>query len=418
MKIAVLGGGFTGLTAAYCLRKKGHEVVLIEKASALGGLARGFKQPLWDWPLEYAYHHIFANDTDIIGFAKEIGYDGVYFKTPHTNSLYGQAGNYRIIPVDSPKDFLQFPLLGVIDKIRAATILAILKLLPNTSLYESTTSEVFITHYMGERMWKVFFEQLFRKKFGKYAGKVSAAFLWARIHKRTRQLGYMRGGFQTFVDYLERRCFEAGVTIRKDVEITAIQKGLLINGERFDRIVSTLPTPVLISVAAKLFPKNYIKRLLTLKYLHALVLVLETDKPIVSDTYWLNICTPDVPAMVIVQQTNFVDKKHYGGNHIAYVGYYLEKEDPRMKMAREELVEMLKLKLEKIENVKFKIKNSYIFKGPFAQPIFDIGFKNRKPDFESPIKGFYIANLDMTYPYDRGTNYAVSLGKRVAEKVR
>ncbi len=62
MKIAVIGGGFTGLAAAYHLTKKGHDVAVFEKDATLGGLAHGFQQPEWQWHLEYAYHHFFTND--------------------------------------------------------------------------------------------------------------------------------------------------------------------------------------------------------------------------------------------------------------------------------------------------------------------------------------------------------------------
>jgi 5,10-methylene-tetrahydrofolate dehydrogenase/methenyl tetrahydrofolate cyclohydrolase len=39
MKIAILGGGFTGLTAAYYLQKKGHDITIYEQNNNLGGLA-------------------------------------------------------------------------------------------------------------------------------------------------------------------------------------------------------------------------------------------------------------------------------------------------------------------------------------------------------------------------------------------
>src|SRR3990167_1423722 len=72
MEIAVLGGGFTGLTAAYYLAKKGHKVTLLEKEKVLGGLAVGFKRPNWDCYLERAYHHLLDSEDDILNFAKEV----------------------------------------------------------------------------------------------------------------------------------------------------------------------------------------------------------------------------------------------------------------------------------------------------------------------------------------------------------
>src|SRR3989344_444267 len=85
MRIAIIGGGFTGLTAAYALLKAGHNVTVFEREPTLGGLAYGFKQLGWDWSLEYAYHHLFTNDHAIIGLMKELDIaDKLIIKRPIT----------------------------------------------------------------------------------------------------------------------------------------------------------------------------------------------------------------------------------------------------------------------------------------------------------------------------------------------
>ena len=73
MKIAIIGGGLTGLSAAYQLSKKGHTVTIFEKEKYLGGLAYGFKKPTWKWHLEAAYHHLFTNDIVILDLIKKLG---------------------------------------------------------------------------------------------------------------------------------------------------------------------------------------------------------------------------------------------------------------------------------------------------------------------------------------------------------
>lgn len=425
MKIAILGGGFTGLTAAYYLSKKEHSAVVFEKENMLGGLASGFKSDDWDWALERAYHHLFHSDSDILNFAREIEFNDIFFHEPETSSLYKELSNYRIIPVDTPQNFLLFPLLSWPEKIRSAAILAFLKFSPHLSFYEKQTSEEFLRKTMGKNVWNVLWQELFRKKFGKYAENIVASFIWARINKRTKKLGYIKGGFQNFIDYIAKKDQQAGAVIQRACGIETVeQKGnkfvltysrrpSQIGKEIFDAVISTLPTPVLIKITNNLLSQTYLKRLEKLHHLHAVNLILETDNPFLEKTYWLNICVKELPFMIVAQHSNFIDKQYYGGKQIAYIARYVDNDDPLLKINKQEIIHSVLPHL-KILNSKFLILNSYLFRGPFAQPIFDDEFVKNRPSFETPVKNFFIANLDMTYPYDRGTNYAVKLGKEVS----
>jgi protoporphyrinogen oxidase len=422
MKIAIFGGGIAGLTAAYYLSKKNHQVTIFEKEKILGGLASGFKTNHWDWYLERAYHHLFANDSDILNFAKEIGFDKIFFRSPETASLFSDNNNLTILPLDTPFDLLKFPYLNIVDKLRAGIVIVFLKLSPFLSIYEKQTSKEFLKKTMGENVWNVLWQQLFRGKYGDYAGIILTTFIWARIKKRTKSLGYIEGGFQTFIDYLVNQLKKLRVKVLTEYEIKEIKKRgdmFIINNTLYDAIISTLPTPILTKISQSVLPKNYLQKLSKIKYLHALTLILETDRPILDKTYWLNISTPKIPIMGIVQHTNFIDKKNYGNKHIAYLGWYLKRGDKLMNMEKDELVKFVYPYLKKINsNCSIaSLLNCYMFKAPFAQPIFDKEFVKNKPNFITPIKNFFIANLDMTYPYDRGINYAVKLGKEVSELI-
>ncbi|MEO6509224.1 MAG: FAD-dependent oxidoreductase [Patescibacteria group bacterium] len=430
MKVAILGGGFAGLSAAYYLQKKGHEVTIFERDKELGGLAVGFTQPHWDWTLERAYHHLFATDSSILELAKVTDFNGIFYQAPETAALYKIGNNYRTFPVDTPQDFLKFPLLSFIDKLRSGFTVLFLKLTPFLKIYESKTCEQFFSNTMGKQGWELLFGTLLRKKYGKYAGKVLASFIWARVKVRTKSLGYVKGGFQAFVKHLEKTNTDLGVDIQKEHEVQEIGKErdafkvtyLNQKGEPqtadFDTVISTLPSPILAKIAADLFPSSYFEKYKKLTYLNAVVLVLETKNPILDKAYWLNICIPDMPLMLVCQHTNFIDKKYYGGNNIAYIGWYVDKEDALWSMDDKEIVSFIKPHLKKI-NADFDLSSAktHLFKAPFAQPVFDKNFVENKPDFITPVKNFFIANLDMTYPNDRGTNYAVALGKKVSELI-
>lgn len=459
MQVAVLGGGFTGLSAAYYLQKKGHEVTLFEKEEILGGLAVGFKTPIWDWYLERAYHHLFANDHDILNFAREIEFEKIYFRSPETASFYAfpadspqlsrtplpppKAGfEGQVIPLDTPQDLLKFPHLKFPQKIRTGLILAFLKFSPPLVLYERYNVEEFLIKFMGRRAYEVLFKELLRKKFGKYAGNILMSFFWARIKKRTKKLGYVEGGFQALIDFTERKLIADGAIIKKGVNVGSLKKKgekFIVDSEEFDAVVATLPSPILAKVTAEVLPKNYLARFKKLKFLHAVVLILETEEKFLDKTYWLNVCTDRVDIMGIMQHTNMTDKAHYGGNNILYVANYVDSDDPLFKMTDGEILNYYLPQLRRINpNFKFQISNQaqnpksqnshskfqipdsrfYVFRAPFSQPVFDRDFLKNKPDFITPVKNFYIANLDMTYPYDRGVNYAVKLGKRISDLIR
>ena len=52
-----------------------------------------------------------------------------------------------------------------------------------------------------------------------------------------------------------------------------------------------------------------------------------------------------------------------------------------------------------------------------AQPIVGVNYSERIPDHRTPIKNLYLANTTQIYPEDRGTNYSVRMGRRVAQMV-
>jgi len=98
MKIAIIGAGFSGMAAAWDLRRAGHEVIIYEAADFAGGLASGFKEPNWDWSVEKFYHHWFQSDKYMLGLIKELGWEKkVLFPRPLT-VMYDRG---RFDPFDS-----------------------------------------------------------------------------------------------------------------------------------------------------------------------------------------------------------------------------------------------------------------------------------------------------------------------------
>lgn len=438
MNIAVIGGGFTGLAAAYELTKRGHAVTMFERDAVLGGLAHGFREPNWQWHLEYAYHHWFTNDHAVFSLIQELDLgDKLIIKRPITaNLLPNSAGSPdpigttsapEIVQLDSPLHLLLFPKISIIDKIRTACLLAFLKLNPFWQPLEGITAEQLLISIGGKRAYEIIWKPLLVGKFGDLAPTVAASWFWARIKKRTPSLCYIEGGFQTLVSALADAITKHGGTIYTNTTVTSIKKVSSIKYQvscknqtaEFDRILLTIPTPI----ALKLLPQlsnTYAKPLLSIPHLHAQTLILETKEPILKNVYWLSVTDQSYPFLAVVAHTNFMDKKYYGNHHLTYFGNYLPQGHPYLSMNKNELLKIFLpfiKRLLPITDNRLRITNSYLFVGPFAQPVHQLHYSQKAPPLVTPIPGVYLANLDSIYPWDRGTNYAVELGIRAANRI-
>ena len=422
MKIAIVGAGFTGLSAAYELSKTGHEVFVFEKDSFPGGLAVGYKEKNWKWSVEKHYHHWFTNDKYVLGKAEEINHNVVTGR-PKTSSFY----QGKVYQLDSPINVLKFNPLPLSSRIRMGLSLAYLKYNPFWRPLEKYRAYNFLLKTMGVLPYKQIWEPLLINKFGKYYKDVPLSWFWARIKKRTPSLAYPEGGFLNFAQDLVRKAEENGVEFYFNAETVEIkEEGEKIilkiktkKGENlleFDKVIVTLSSYLFTKITLGL-PQSYKGKLLTLKGLGAINLVLRLSEPFLRDgTYWLNICDTKFPFMAIVEHTNFMDKKYYNNEHIVYIGKYLPQDHSYMKKSAEELIKIYDPFLIRInKNYKLSIIDYKLFKAPFAQPIIPLNYSRFIPSFKTPLKNVYLANIEQVYPWDRGTNYAVELGQKIAK---
>ncbi len=401
MRFAVVGSGFAGLACALELAKKGHRVTVFEKSSSIGGLAGGFTKKGWSFHLEHFYHHIFSNDNDIIQVANEVGCPPI-FKTPVTSSYI----DGQILQLDSPISVLKFSMLSVFSRVRMGFGLLILKIIRNGMFLEKYKVVDFLPKLIGTEAYEVIWRKLLKAKFGKFADTVNMAWFWSRVAKRTKSLGYFEGGFNSLLTKMSEAIVQAGGDIKLSTEFDFGKKNLA----KHQRIIVTTPAPVAEKITGmSVMPK--------INYLWAQTLVLELKKSFMSE-YWLNILEKDWPFLVVVEHTKFMSKADYGGKHILYLGNYLEADNEQLKLTKEELIRTYSPYLKKI-NPDFDLKSitdSYLFRANYAQPVFPINYSSQLKNINKKNNKIWFANMSMVYPYDRGTNYAVAIGKEVANQ--
>jgi len=429
-RVAVIGAGVAGLAAAYDLSRSGHNVTVYEAASNVGGLAAGFKAPHWDWTLEKYYHHWFAGDQHMLGLIKELGLsDQVLFPRPYTVVYY--QGQFH--PLDSYVETLKFTMrhFSLLDLIRFGMAGLYLRLTTRWQPLEKVTADAWLRKWVGPNIYNTLWRPMLIGKFGEEnLNVVNMAWFWARIKARTTRLGTFVGGFQTFWDKLADVVRAQGVEIRLNTPVTNIWTRRVPEGtpglevqtasdiKAYDAVIST-SSPARMTQLVPDLPASYSDGLRSLKSMGAVVLVL-TLKQRLTDYYWHNLPKEaGFPFLAMVEHTNFIGPEHYGGDHIIYCGDYLDPDHEYFRLSKEELLERFLPALKRF-NPDFDrnwVRETWLWRTTYAQPVPAVNHSHNLPPLRTPVPGLYFASMSQVYPWDRGTNFAVEIGRRVAGMV-
>jgi len=428
-KILVIGGGFTGLAAAWRLSAdRNFSVTLIEGSHQLGGLAAGF--PLLGTSLEKTYHHLFLTDTAILDLVKELG---LQEKLMWCESSVGIFRDGKIHSFKTPLDLLRFSPCSFAGRLRTGFAALYLKHQKNWRGFTRRTAHDWMTRACGRSAMETIWQPLLKGKFDRHFEHVSMAWFWARIHVRANsrsggggeKLGYFRGGFNVVTSALENEIRRRGANIRTGVPVEKFfpdGRAAIINGEKvpFDFCVFTGPSPAF----AKLLPaqdslNDYKAKLCSIEYLGAACLVFTSDQNL-GDFYWVNVNAPDAPFLVFLNHTRLVDKSFYGGKYVYYLGAYLPPDGKHFSMADDELAKLWFGYLPKMFPGfdPARIGERHIFRFRAAQHVADTSYEEKIPGYKTPLPGVFLANFSQIFPEDRGTNYAVREGLKIAEMIR
>jgi protoporphyrinogen oxidase len=425
--VAIVGAGFTGLTAGYVLSKQGHRVILVDAEETPGGLA-GVFQFQDGVKVEKFYHHWFNNDLYVPELLKELGLEDERILLPARTGLYF---NGRLWKLSTPLDLLRFGALSFINRIRLGLLVFQVRRIKDWKTIEHLSIREWLEPLCGKSVYKVVWEPLITSKFSIFAELVNAVWMWKKLvlrggtrnDKGGEELAYFRGGFGRLAVALVAAIQKNGGEIcynRRATGVDANRKhvsALLTNqgAVHADRYLFTPSFPVIADLFHGLADPEWIAALRRVKYLGNICLVLRLTQRL-SEIYWLNVNDPGFPFVGVIEHTNFDSPDNYKGAHIAYLSQYLAVDDPVWFYTDEEYfnfaIQRLKCMFPKLEPS--WVAEYKVWRSKNAQPVTERNYSGYVPGRKTPFENVFISTMAQIYPEDRGTNYAIREGRLIA----
>jgi protoporphyrinogen oxidase len=427
-KICVVGGGISGLSAAYFALKRGYDIELYESSDQLGGLAASFN--FGSANIEKFYHFICGGDKKLIALAAELGLEEKLRFRP-TKTAYYYKGKYY--PFSTPLDLLKFTPISFLSRLRFGIHTAYSKFNTKWHHLDEVPAKEWLVKSIGEKAYQVLWHTLLMEKFGDFHDQISASWIWHRIHRvassrkgifAKERMGYFEGGSQTVINVLHKKTTHMGGQIHLNQQVKAVRAtdtGLSVQTEEalrsdFDRVIMAIPSPIAAGLIRNLDPP-FSNQLSAIHYFGVICGIFRLQEKM-SDAFWLNINDPNVTANGLIEYTNLNPLDSISPHKIIYMPIYLPEDDRRFGEDDTTLKEEFFTSLKKVRTdlQDSAVVDFRIFKAPYAQPICTVPFKDKIPPVKTPVEGIYLLDSAQVYPSDRSLNAMITLAEDMIEK--
>lgn len=323
MKTAILGGGITGLVLADLLSGRSEDWHLFEAGARPGGLCQsetvdGFVADV------SGGHIIFSKDEEVMSYILDIlGEDG-HHQTERKSAIY-HHGNFVKYPfenglADLPDQHNFECLSGYVESSFARRNGAE----EPTNFHDwclwrfgKGISEHFM-HPYNEKLWNVDLHEMSNTW---VSGRIpdapvedvikSSIGIETEGYKHQSLFSYpIEGGFESIIRGLLDRLDSDRISLNRRVESVeqGTDGGFLVDGEFFDRVISTIPLPEMGKILSSV-PDDVTQAFQDLTYTSVATVLLAIDEPQSSDRSWIYFPHPETgPFNRVTHLSNYSPK--------------------------------------------------------------------------------------------------------------
>jgi protoporphyrinogen oxidase len=425
---AIVGGGMLGMTLAYRLAQQGQQVTLFEGAAELGGLASAWQ--LNDITWDRHYHVTLLSDLTLRSLLRELNLEQDMEWVETKTGVY--AGG-KLYSVSNAIEFLQFPPLRLIDKLRLGLTILYGARIKDWKRLEQIPVTTWLKRWSGDRTFQTFWLPLLRAKLGENYKIASASFIWstiARLYAARRTglkkelFGYLPGGYARILKRFGEVLAEMGVRVEMGDRITQVEQTLsgqlslqFHSGKTaatFDRVILTTAAPIAAQLCPQLSAQE--KALLkSIQYQGILCASVLLKQPL--STYYVTNITEDwVPFTGVIEMTTLVKPEMFGGRSLVYLPKYVPSGDAALERSDEALQTDFIQALERMyphfqasDVLSFQVSRvKYVVAVP------TLNYSQNLPPMQTSIEGLHIINSAHILNGTLNVNETVQLAEQAA----
>ncbi len=428
---AIVGGGILGMTLALRLAQQGKQVTLFEAAPNLGGLADAWQ--LGDITWDRHYHVTLLSDMALRKILDELQLSNQMNWVETKTGFYSDA---KLFSVSTSVEFLQFPGMRLIDKLRLGFTIFYCSKINDWRKLEKVLSTDWLRKLSGDRAFTKIWLPLLRSKLGDNYNKASASFIWAIIARmyaarrtglKKEMFGYLGGGYDRLLERWSDRLAHEGVDIRTGHRVEEVMHEFsgvgtgkteirFTNGytDHFDQVVLTVASPIAANVCPQL-TANEQSLLRGIEYQGIVCASVLLKKPL-AHYYVTNITDTWVPFTGVIEMTALVDRSEFGGLSLVYLPKYVPPEDPIFEESDESIQDRFLAALIQMYP-KFDRKDVVEFKISRVRQVFAIStlnYSQRLPAVQTSLPGVKILNSSHILNGTLNVNETILLAERAA----
>ena len=430
-KIAILGAGPAGLTAAYLLSKAGHQAVVFEKdAKYVGGISR--TESYKGYHFDIGGHRFFSKSKEVEDLWTEILGDDM-LERPRSSRIY-----YN-------KKYFSYPLaamealnkLGVVES--ALCVASYLKA-QVSPVKDPKNFEDWVTNQFGKRLFDIFFKTYTEKVWGIPCREISADWAAQRIKGLSLSSAIKNALFKpaknadkdkmikTLIDTFRypkkgpgmmwEACAAKTVQMGGEVRMNAEVKGISQNGDTwmvmlkdgslesgYDYVISSAPIRDLLPHIYPQISQEALNASQHLAYRDFITVVLIMKDKNGFDDNWIYIHDPSVK---VGRVQNFKSWSPYMVPDASMACYGLEyfcfEDDGMWTLKDEALIELGKKELEQIGLGKAAdVTDGYVVRQVKAYPVYDKMYKENVDIIIDELRnyaGLYLVGRNGMHKYN------------------